>query len=102
MLYSGRATITTGGTKVALASTRTMCGWLTIHANATNTGYVYVGDSTTINNQGGTKQYIGHPLNAGDWVSFRELGGPPYIDLSLVYVDSDSDNNKITFNYGVR
>lgn len=102
MIYSDRATITTAGTKVALAATRTMCGWLTIHANALNAGYVYVGDSTTQNNAGGAKTYVGHPINADDWVSFRELGGPAYIDLRNVYVDADNDGDKITFTYGRR
>lgn len=106
MIYSGRATVTTAGTPVQLSTDKVMCGWLTIHANATNTDaagdYVYVGDSTTQNNAGGAKTYIGHPILKGDWVSFRELGGPAYIDLSLIYVDADADGYKITFNYGRR
>ena len=102
MIYSGRATVAAAGTRVALAATRTMCGWLTIHANAANTGYVYVGDVTTVNNTGGPKVYIGHPVAKGDWVSFRELGGPAYIDLSTIYVDADNNGDKITFNYARR
>lgn len=102
MIYSGRATVAAAGTRVALATDRTMCGWLTVHANAANSGYVYLGDATTAYNAGGTKQYIGHPIAKGDWVSFRELGGPAYIDLSMVYVDADNNGDKITFNYGRR
>jgi len=111
MIHSGTATVVTSGTPVALASTRTMAGWLTIHANAANgggTGYVYVGgiDPTTgvcaVTKGTGAKTYIGHPIVAGDWVSFRELGGPAYIDLRYIYVDSGGDGYKITFNWGER
>jgi hypothetical protein len=105
MIYSEKGTVTTAGTRVPLAASRNMCGWLTVHANVVNgqgTGYIYLGDITTKNNTGGPKAYIGHPIKAGDWVSFRELGGPAYIDLSTIYIDADGDGYKFTFNYGRR
>lgn len=89
-----------------------MAGWVTIHANAANgggTGYVYVGgvgtdglNTCAVTKGSGAKTYVGHPIVAGDWVSFRELGGPAYIDLRYIWVDADADGYKITFNWGER
>lgn len=102
MIHSGRATVTTAGTRVALASVRTPAAWVTVVADKDNTGYIYLGDITVQNNQGSTKQYIGHPLNKGDFANLRELGGPSYIDLKYVYIDADTSGDAVTFNYGVR
>ena len=110
MVKSGTATVAASGTPVALASERTMAGWITIHADAANgtgTGYVYVGGIDPVTTacavtKGSTKTYVGHPILAGDWVSFRELGGPAYIDLRYIWVDADGDGYRITFNWGER
>jgi hypothetical protein len=41
-------------------------------------------------------------MSEGEFVNIREMGGPSYIDLSLVYVDADTSNDAVTFNYGIR
>jgi hypothetical protein len=103
-LGCGNVTVAAAGTRVALASVFTPADWLTLRAHATNGGVVYVGGPTTKNNAGGAKTYIGHPLEVvagvGDWVSFRELGGAAYINLQDVYVDADSDGDKVAYLYG--
>jgi hypothetical protein len=108
MLYSGRATVAAAGTKVALASTRTMASWVTCVGDISNAGTVYVGGDNVQNSSGGAMTYIGHPLvkpAAGgqpNFINIREVGGPPIYDLSLIYVDADTNGDSITFNYGRR
>jgi hypothetical protein len=114
MIYSGRKNCASKDVAYALSATKVMCSWLTVSADRGNAGLVYVGgvDETTkacAIKTGATLVYVGHPLappaaatNGTDFVNFREIGGPAYIDLSQVYVVSDTDNDGVTFNYGRR
>ena len=110
MLHSGAATVLTAGTKVPLSTSSTpeMASWITIVGDISNTGTVYVGDSTVQNASGGAKTYIGHPLvkpAAGaqpNFINIREIGGPTIYDLRTIYVDADTSGDRITFNYGRR
>ena len=108
MLYSGRVQVTSAGTKVPLSATSVMASWITVVGDLSNTGTVYVGDSTVKNASSGAKTYIGHPLvkpAAGaqpNFINVREIGGPAIYDLSLIFVDADTSNDAITFNYGRR
>lgn len=106
MIRTGRKAVAAAGTPVTLlASTvdhsiRT-AGWVTVCADKDNTGIVYVGGSNTCNASapGG---YIGHPLLKGEFLNIREMGGPSYLDLALIYIDADTNNDAVTFNYGQR
>jgi len=101
MIYSGRKAVTAAGTPVPLTSTRTAAAWVTVCADTGNSGVVYVG-GTNVQNAAGSGGYIGHPLSAGEFVNLREMGGPSYIDLKYIYVDADTTNDAVTYNYGVR
>lgn len=110
MLHSGRATVVAAGTKVPLSSSSTpeMASWITVVGDLSNTGTVYVGDSTVKNAAGGAKTYIGHPLvkpAAGaqpNFLNIREIGGPTIYDLRYIYIDADTSGDTVTFNYGRR
>ena len=113
MLYSGRATVTAAGTKVPLLASTVdhkirMAAWITVVGDISNTGTVYVGDSTVKNAAGGAKTYIGHPLvkpAAGaqpNFINIREVGGPTIYDLATVYIVADTNGDTVTFNYGIR
>lgn len=108
MLYTGRKVIALAITPEPLKSSRTPASWLTIQANITNQGPVYVGglDETKVvavrNSVDNAGLYIGHRLIPGDFCNEREIGGPTYLDLQYVYVAVDTDGDWVTFNYGRR
>jgi hypothetical protein len=101
MIYSGRKAVTTAGVKVALADTRTMAGWVTVCADKDNVGIVYVGGSN-VANASAPGGYMGHPLLQGEFLNLREMGGPSYLDLRYIYIDVDTSDDAVTFNYGRR
>lgn len=76
MALSGRKTVTTAGTAVAVGS-QVVAAPVAIKALTTNTGLVYVGDGATASSA------AGYPLLAGDVVVLANLG-----NLANVYVDS--------------
>lgn len=110
MLHSGRATVLVAGTKVPLSSSSEpeMASWITVVGDVSNTGTVYIGDSTVKNAAAGVKTYIGHPLvipAAGaqpNFLNIREIGGPTIYDLRYIYLDADTGGDSVTFNYGRR
>jgi hypothetical protein len=113
MLSSGRATVVAAGTKVPLLAATVdhairLASWITVVGDISNTGTVYVGDSTVKNASGGAKTYVGHPIvkpAAGaqpNFINIREVGGPTIYDLATIYIDSDTSGDTVTFNYGRR
>jgi len=107
MIYSARKAVTTHGTPVPLLASTVdhivrMAGWCTVCADTANAGVVYVGGTNTRNSTDNAGAYIGHPLAAGEFVNLREMGGPSYIDLALIYVDANSSADAVTFNWGTR
>jgi hypothetical protein len=106
MVRSGRKAVSSAGTRVSLLDPSVdhkvrMAGWVTVCADKNNGGIVYVGDATT-QNASGSGGYIGIPLTAGEFVNIREMGGPSYLDLALIYIDADTSTDAVTFNYGQR
>jgi hypothetical protein len=84
-----RKTVTTAGTRVALASS-TACKQVVITAETDNTGYVVVGGSTVV---AALATRRGVPLAPGDSVTFQ-------IDnLADVYLDSTVNGDGVTFAY---
>lgn len=82
-VYNGKTTVTTAGTRVALASSQTVKS-VTVKALSTNTGFIYVGNSSVANTNG-------FQLKAGDTVSL-DLS-----NLATVYIDSSVNGEGITY-----
>ena len=82
----GSKDVTTAGTAEAISTTQ-RCKWVAIIAKSTNTGNVYVGGSTIDSTRG-------IPLAASESISL------PASDLSLVYIDVDTNGEGVTFAYG--
>jgi hypothetical protein len=86
-ITSGSKTITTAGTREALA-TSTACQGVLIQAKAANTGIIYVG-GTTVSATSGIFLYPGESVEIS-------------IDnLSKVYLDSSVSGEGVVFTYGV-
>lgn len=82
-VLNGRTTVTTAGTQVALSSS-TACKSVTVKALSTNTGVIYVGNSSVSSSDG-------LQLAAGDSVNLD-------IDnLGTVYIDSSVNGEGVTF-----
>lgn len=90
-LGTGRKTVTTAGTAVALVGSSTPCTWVAITAETDNTDLVVVGDSNVV---GLLATRRGTPLYPGDSVVF------PIDDLQDVYLDSLVNGEGATFFYG--
>jgi hypothetical protein len=84
MLSTGQKTVTTAGTRVALG-TGVVNSKLLIRAAASNTGLIYLGDSTVSSTTG----YI---LEAGAAVFIGMAG-----DLSKIFIDSSVNSQKVSY-----
>lgn len=80
---SGQKNVTTAGTQVALGTTQ-VYKELTVIAKATNTGNIYVGDSTVDSTTGAI-------LPAGGFLTFH------FVDIADVYIDSDVNGEGVSF-----
>lgn len=83
LIYHNKKTVTTAGNRVALASSqavRSVC----IKALITNTGYIYVGDSSLSSTNG-------FQLLAGDTVSLD------ISNLNTIYIDSSVSGEGVTY-----
>jgi hypothetical protein len=87
----GRKTVTTAGTRVALAAS-TACKWVIVQALPANTDWVFVGAAATVVAAGGSERGTG--LLAGDSATI------PVTNLSLVGLDSRVNGEGVTFTYG--
>lgn len=82
-VLNGETTVTTAGTRVVLASS-TSCKSVTVKALPTNTGYIYVGNSTVDSTNGLI-------LQAADSISLD------IANLSSVYIDSQYNGEGVTY-----
>lgn len=80
---SGQKDVTAAGAAEALGTTQ-VYKELTIIAKSTNTGNIYVGDSTV-------DSITGMILPAGGFVSFH------FVDIADVYIDSDVNGEGVSF-----
>lgn len=101
-IASGSKTVTTAGTRVALATSDTWVIGLQLAAPAANSGVIYLGDVTVASTNG-------RVIAAGGTVNFTDITGTspevedvPQINLKDTYVDAATNGDKITFNYFVR
>lgn len=83
-IYNGKTTVTTAGTRVALASSQALVSGVTVKALAANTGTIYVGNSSVA-------AANGFALAKGESV-FLEIA-----NLATVYLDSSVNGEGATF-----
>lgn len=81
--YNGKKTVTTAGTRVTLASSQAVKS-VTIKALATNTGLIYVGDSSVSSSNG-------YQLSAGESISID------IANLNTVNLDSSVSGESVTY-----
>lgn len=87
-IQSGRQTVTTGGTAVALQSAVQIVHQVDITAETDNTGIIVVGSSGVVASLATRK---GVPLNAGDTYTMFD------VDLSQVYLDTTVNTDGVTW-----
>jgi hypothetical protein len=91
---TGSKTVAASGTAEALSATKILCGGVTIRANDTNTGNVYIGGSTVDKS---TNQGVVIP--AGATISMAAQAGH-VINLANIYIDVDTNGDGVTFDHG--
>jgi len=87
---SGRKTITTAGTAEQLSSTSVPCKRVFIQALEGNTDAVVIGDSNVVASLASRRGKAFFPTQ-GDWFYVN--------DLSLLYIDSTANGDKVNFFY---
>lgn len=87
---SGRAALVTAGTRVPLSSTSIPCVTVVMTCPDTNTGIVYVGDST-VSAVGGSQRGVALSPLGSYKVSIN--------DVSKLYMDSTANGDVVTFTY---
>jgi hypothetical protein len=90
-LVDGRKAVTTAGTPVVLGGSLP-CKWVEVTALKSNTADVYVGGSTV---DAALGDEAGTPLAAGEKQRF------PVIDLALLWIDSRTNGQGVSFTAGV-
>lgn len=82
-IYNGKKTVTTAGTRVTLASSQAVKS-VTIKALSTNTGFIYVGDTSVASTNG-------FQLSAGETISMD------IANLNTVNLDSSVSGESVTY-----
>lgn len=82
-IYNGKKSVTTAGTRVTLASSQAIKS-VTIKALSTNTGIIYVGDTSVSSSNG-------YQLSAGESVSMD------IANLNTVNLDSSVSGESVTY-----
>ena|SRR5689334_6311507 len=100
MVYTGSKSVANAGTRVALASARTMADWVIVQANQAtaggqpaNTGAIYLGDKTVA-------AANGQILQSGDGFLYPVVAGATMYNLAEIYIDADTNGNAVRFLYG--
>lgn len=93
-ISDGSRDVTTAGTRVALATARTMACTVTVEAKVANTGAVFVGGNTIASGRGVR-------LLAGDSYTFPAHPQNIY-NLQDIYVDAAVNAEGVTFVYAQR
>lgn len=84
ILATGKVTVATAGTRVALEASSTPCSSLCVHALSSNTGLIYLGNSTVA-------AANGYQLGPGDAVALD------ISDVSTAFIDSAVNGEGVTF-----
>lgn len=91
-------TVTTAGTRVPLSGTSLKVSYLLIQKHESNTGVIYIGDSTVASSNG---IVIGSSLpslvmSADDTEADEDKA---YFDLSEIYIDASVNGDKVRIAY---
>ena len=97
MVRNFSVTVTAAGTAQPLAATRTPASWVLIQAAKGNAGSVYIGGQGITN---GTTTTNGIELAKGDTISFPAMGVTEPYELSTVFVNADTNSDKVRVIYG--
>lgn len=93
---SGNKTVTTAGTRVALAASSTPVVWATVQAKCANTGYIYVGGANVSSSNG-------IEIAACQAAVFGTvIDGRAYYDLAEIYIDASVNGEGVKFTYATR
>lgn len=100
MVYTGSKTVTTAGTRVPLAASRTMADWVNVQANeatpggqTANTKAIFLGDKTVA-------AANGIILLPGDAFPYPPVAGATMYNLAEIYIDSEANGDGVRFLYG--
>lgn len=88
--------LTSAGTRQQLTTTSTLCQGIILTALPGNTGAIYVGDSTVSSTKAA---FVLAPGNSQIVYGVEGSGGQQYFDLSLLYFDGATNNNKLHVGY---
>ena len=83
-IYNGQKTVTTAGTRVVLSTSQTLTSGVTIKAMSTNTGIIFVGNSSVTSSNG-------FRLSASAEV-FIEID-----NLATIYIDSSVNGEGVSY-----
>lgn len=92
--YSNSKTVAAAGTRVTLLPTSTCAISYVVTAKIANAGTIYLGGPTV-----SASGVVGTPLTAGQSVGWLPQGSNCTYDLSLIYVDTTSSGDGVTFTY---
>lgn len=93
ILYDGAKTVTTAGTRVPLAATRTLANWLLIQFNPSNSGStIYLGGPSVSSTSG-------VEVSAGDSDVIWPMVAFNTYDLNLIYIDAATSGDGVKFIY---
>jgi hypothetical protein len=101
MFVSGTKTVTTAGTQVPLSATAgTRIAQIIIQALPTNTGFIYIGDSTVSSSNGIRLEIpVAGSLLPSMTISCTGVGNE--VDLNTIYIDSSVNGEGVVFLYEV-
>jgi len=97
MVRNFNVTVTAAGTAQPLTASRTPASWALIQAAKGNTGSVYIGGIGITN---GTATTNGIELAKGDTLSLPAMGITEPYDLATVFVNADTNSDKVRVIYG--
>ena len=92
---NGSKNVTTAGEAVPLVSDSKSVSEVTVQALESNTGSIFVGDSSVADG-------LGMEIPSLSSYTYRDLGRGTYYDLADIYVDAAVDGEGVTFNYEIR
>ena len=99
MTHQGSVTVSAAGTRVTLGSGTALpsksAAWVLIQAKTTNTGRIFIGDSSV------SSSSFGVELSALDSLSMPPCEVPNVYDLGHIFIDAADNGDGVTFLFEV-